>query len=113
MKQETFVADNKEWTVAIGRNREDNWQIIDSSEATDIWFHVSNEASCHVVLKTTVKIGDIPKQVIKRCAYLCKINSKAKTSKTKVSIVYTQIKNVEKVDHVGQVYTSSTKTVTV
>ena len=113
MKIETFVIEGKSWATHIGKSKEENWQIIDDSEATDIWFHVSNEASCHVVLKTTVKLGDIPKQVIKRCAYLCKINSKAKTSKSKVPVVYTQIKNVEKGDHVGQVYTSSTKTVTV
>ena len=67
---------------------------------------------CFRILKNINKIRDIPLPVIKRCAYLCKINSKAKTQK-KCSVIYTQIKNVIKTEHVGQVAVSSFKTVSI
>ena len=55
---------------------------------------------------------EIPKQVIKRCAYLCKINSKAKTLK-KCAIIYTQIVKITKTDTIGQVIVGDHKSTTV
>ena len=112
MKIEVYNFDSKNYTIYIGKNKNDNFEIIDNSIDTDLWFHVNNEPSCHVILKNTNKIRDIPIQVIKRCAYLCKINSKAKTQK-KCSVIYTQIKNVIKTEHVGQVAVNSFKTVNI
>ena len=73
MKSELFVHGSNEYTIIIGKNKEDNFNIIDDAVDSDIWFHVDGEPSCHVILKTEDRLKDIPKQVIKRCAYLCKI----------------------------------------
>ena len=113
MKIELFYFKGEEYPIIIGKDREENFAIIDESVDTDIWFHVENEPSCHVILKTnTKKIRDIPLQVIKRCAYMCKINSKEKSKRT-CNIIYTQIKNVIKTEHIGEVAVSSFKTVSV
>jgi predicted ribosome quality control (RQC) complex YloA/Tae2 family protein len=112
MKIEVYNYESKNFTIIIGKNKNENFEIIDDSLDTDLWFHVNNEPSCHVILKNTNKIGDIPFQVIKRCAYLCKINSKAKTKK-KCSVIYTQIKNVIKTEQVGQVAVCSFKTLSI
>jgi predicted ribosome quality control (RQC) complex YloA/Tae2 family protein len=111
MKEEIFNFKSREYVFIIGRNKEDNFRIIDESIETYIWFHVENESSCHVILKNTNKLHDIPIQVIKRGAYLCKINSNAKSGKT--TIMYSQIKNVKKTDIMGQVLVSSYKTVNI
>lgn len=112
MKQDNFEFKSSEYVFIIGRNKEENFRIIDESSQTDIWFHVENEPSCHVILKNTNKLHDIPIQVIKRGAYLCKINSNAAKSNKSV-IMYSQIKNVEKTDIIGKVLVSSYKTVNI
>ena len=112
MKQEIFQHKTIEYTIQIGQNRQDNFDIIDLANSTDIWFHVEGIPSCHVILKTDEKMRDIPHQVIKRCAYLCKINSKAKTQK-KTDITYTTIDNVTKTDVLGQVQVKNCKNVSV
>jgi predicted ribosome quality control (RQC) complex YloA/Tae2 family protein len=110
MKEEIFEYEANIYTIIIGKNKNDNFAIIDESVETDVWFHVENEPSCHVILQNTSKLHDIPKQVIKRCAYLCKINSKAKTQKKSI-VIYTTINNVIKTDIPGQVTVTNVKSV--
>ena len=112
MKQDIFVYKSIEYMIEIGQNKQDNFDIIDSANPTDIWFHVEGMSSCHVILKTDEKIRDIPHQVLKRCAYLCKINSKAKTM-NKCNISYTTINNVTKTDIIGQVEIINYKTISI
>jgi predicted ribosome quality control (RQC) complex YloA/Tae2 family protein len=108
MKQEVFEYKSIEYIFFIGKNKEENFKIIDESVETDIWFHVNDEPSCHVILKNTDKLRDIPKQVIKKGAYLCKINSKAKTKLA--TIMYTPLMHVTKTDVIGQVIVETFKT---
>jgi predicted ribosome quality control (RQC) complex YloA/Tae2 family protein len=112
MKTINFEYDYLTYIIHIGSNKYNNFELIDNSNDSDIWFHVEDEPSCHVILKNTDKIRNIPKQVIKRCAYLCKINSKAKTQK-RCNIIYTQLENVVKTEIIGQVAVQSYKSVVV
>ena len=114
MKIEIFTHENKEYLIQIGKSKEENDELCDASVDADIWFHVENEPSCHVFLKNIdqLKLRDIPRQVIKRCAYLCKINSKSKTQ-SKCKIMYTRMENVTKTLQVGQVVVESYKIVSV
>ena len=116
MKTETFVFDNIEYTIYIGQNKNENWELIDAAVKTDIWFHIEGTPSCHVILVnlTKVKLKDVPRQVIKRCAYLCKINSSALVkSMPKCVVIYTPISEVVKTEIVGRVSVSNSKSVTV
>lgn len=109
MKIETFSNEYGEWTIIIGKNKEENWKIIDEAEPTDIWFHVENMPSCHVILKTSTHLSSVTNDVLKHCALLCKMNSKAKTEK-KTIIMYSPIKNVKKTKTIGEVIVNSFKT---
>ena len=114
MKIENFTFDNIIYTINIGQNKAENWELIDASEGTDIWFHIEDISSCHVVLKNinSIKLHDIPKQVIKRCAYLCKINSSLKVRQmAKCNVIYTPILEVAKTHIVGQVSVTKHKTI--
>ena len=111
MKQETFEYKSTEYIIQIGQNRHDNSSMIDAASENDIWFHVEGMPSCHVILKTHETV-DTPRQVIKRCAYLCKIHSKAKTLNRCV-ISYTTLNNVSKTNIIGQVNVQYCKTVRV
>ena len=114
MKLEEIDFESLKYTILIGKNKIENFKIIDDSNLNDIWFHVDGEPSCHVILKNIYneKLRDIPKQVIKRCAYLCKINSKART-KNNCVVIYTQLENVIKTNKIGTVAVDKYKTVMV
>lgn len=112
MKTEIFNYNNTTYTIIIGKNKNENWSIIDDASGSDLWFHISEMPSCHVILKTYEKINLVPRQVIKRCAYLCKINSSAKTL-SKCDVIYASINNVKKTDIVGQVTVIQSKMVSV
>ncbi len=107
MKEETFVFDNISYTIIIGQNALENTEIVASASADDVWFHVDNSPSCHVLLKHNNTKA--PRQVIKRCAYLCKINSKAKYERTS-QIVYTRACNVTLTNIPGKVKLTECKT---
>ena len=104
---------NKEiYTIYVGQDKSENAELVDNADENDVWFHVEDMPSCHVLLKHDVHVKRYPKQVIKRCAYLCKIHSKAKTLNN-CNIIYTCISNVKKTNIVGEVIAQNLKIVKV
>lgn len=106
MKEEQFFFNDTNYSIKIGKNKTDNDHLVKTSAKTDIWFHVNNTSSSHVVLLNNDKLNKIPKQVIKRCACLCKSNSSCK-SESKCEIIYTEMANVSATEHEGQVTVNS------
>jgi len=97
----------------VGENAQDNFDIIDTSQPDDIWFHISNISSCHVVAKIPPNHKLNKKQlhkIIIQGAELCKQNSRMK-SQTDVSVTYTKIKNVNKTHIIGSVMLIEYKTI--
>ena len=97
----------------LGENAQDNFDIIDSSDPDDIWFHMSNISSCHVVVKIPLSNKFDKKQIHKiivQGAEICKQHSKLKSQKG-AEINYTKIKHVNKTDIVGKVELSEFKTI--
>ena len=89
----------------LGENAQDNFDIIDQSEPDDIWFHMNNISSCHVVVKLPLNNKYDKKQIHKiivQGAEICKQHSRLKSQKD-VEITYTKIKNVNKTHIVGSV----------
>jgi predicted ribosome quality control (RQC) complex YloA/Tae2 family protein len=95
-----FVHDNINYTIYSGRSAKGNDLLLDESSPNDIWFHVEDNPSAHIVLSnpTDLAINKIPRQVIKRCACICKAS--AKLSK-KCVIIYTERINVTKTSKLG------------
>ena len=111
MKRELFDYNGMEYLFSVGKNKEDNFRILDDAKPTDIWFHLEHVPSCHVILSNNDKVNDIPKQVIKKGAYFCKINSK---SNQKVcNVMYSPVQNVEKTSIIGKVIVSRYWTISV
>ena len=101
MKKEVFTYNNVEYLIYIGKDKSENWSLIDAAVPSDIWFHVKDVPSCHVILKCSGKLKDVPRQVLSRCFILCKQNSPK--SNPNSEIIYTPIKNVKKGCHEGSV----------
>ena len=105
MKTVAFEWKMVEYIFEIGRDRHDNWALIDNAEPSDIWFHVDGAPSSHVILKMDVFEGDIrqiPAAVLKRGAGLCKEHSSSK-SVAKCAVIYTRVENLKKGRDVGSV----------
>lgn len=87
-------------TVNIGKNAQNNWDLIDQSKSTDIWFHLENEPSSHVIIDTETDI--LSRNIIYRVALECKKKSKFKKLNN-ISVIYTPIGNIKKGNDVGSV----------
>ena len=111
MKTYEYESDNDEtkYKIRVGESAQENWDLIANSKQNDLWFHVDNNPSCHVVL-TVIESKYPHKSVINYCSALCKQGSKLNNNKN-VTIIYTEIKNVKKADKIGSVTTKNTKNV--
>jgi predicted ribosome quality control (RQC) complex YloA/Tae2 family protein len=104
---------DKEITFIIGKNKSENFEVIDMGGENDLWFHANDISSCHVVC--LLSDPDIDKKdlryIIKTGALLCKNNTNKLKSMKNVEIIYTQIKNITKTDIEGCVLTQNTKSI--
>jgi predicted ribosome quality control (RQC) complex YloA/Tae2 family protein len=95
----------------VGANAQENHEIIDAANPNDLWFHVTGHASCHVIGKIS-KIDSLDKKAISKIAVqgalICKEHSNMKSQK-KLSIDYTTISCVTKLEKPGSVSLSSYK----
>lgn len=115
MKKITHSIGTINYTIKIGQNANENWNLIDNSEPFDLWFHLDDYPSSHVVISQDLNSDpDIfyPNQIISLAANYCKSNSKQKNT-NKVKVIYTQIKNLTKGKEIGTVFTSDEKYVVV
>lgn len=104
----TFMHASSEYVIWIGKHKQNNWDLINGAKATDVWFHVGGNApSAHVILETNIPLNKLPRQVITRCACICKSHSSSK-SERKCPIIYTTIQHVMKTNIVGQVNVDTT-----
>lgn len=130
---------NETFIYKVGRNAKNNYEIIDESHPQDIWFHLSNDSSCHVIavlnldhynsihndvndtekmnIRYNFKLDDLntkqKSQIIKQGALICKQYSNKYKSQKNVEVIYTNIENVCKTNRVGTVLTTKTKSIIV
>ena len=115
MKMKNIVLQGKSIEVQfiIGTCAQDNFDAIDISDPDDIWFHVRDGSSCHVIAKIPIA-GKLDKKmmrhIIKQGALLCKQESKYKSVKN-LAIIYTKLHNVQKTDIVGSVIADHVSTI--
>ena len=110
------IAD-RSFIIQVGQNARENWELIDYADSFDLWFHLDNVPSGHVVIKEIItnKIPLVikddyfgyPLELIHMASLHCKTQSKYKNSKT--SIVYTTISNVKKGKDIGSVFIKNSK----
>jgi predicted ribosome quality control (RQC) complex YloA/Tae2 family protein len=95
---------NQETTYWIGRNAQDNWDIIKKAEEKWIWIHLDKFPSGHVIIcKDSDTVTD--DEIIHGCK-LCISHSKYKNF-INLSIVYCEVKNLTIGTEIGSVYFKS------
>jgi hypothetical protein len=86
------------YEVYMGKDKYENDLLIRYGIELDVWFHVDSLSSAHVYLrmKEGMAMDDIPEELIKDCAALCKANSIAGCKQASSDIVFTRWKNLKK-----------------
>lgn len=110
MKTFIHIIGNIEYTIKVGSNAKENWDLIDNSYPEDLWFHLDEYPSAHVVItqQTSQQVSNsdeiyYPNQIISIGSTYCKSYSKHGKNLHKAKIVYTQIKNLKKGKEIGSV----------
>jgi predicted ribosome quality control (RQC) complex YloA/Tae2 family protein len=97
----------------VGGNAQENHDIIDEASEEDLWFHISNQSSCHVICKMPVNENIDKKglqKIIIQGAVICKAHSRYKSQKN-IGITYTKVLHVKKLDKPGLVSIMNEKTI--
>ena len=84
------------YTIRIGKSDKENSALVRSSDPFDLWFHVCDHPSAHVVVSQDLKTSTVieySSEVIYEAARLCAEHSKLKHAKN-VRVSYTEIENV-------------------
>lgn len=107
MKTELLLVEetNKEYTIVIGRDSDDNSRIIRASSQNDIWFHLEGISGPHIILKNNG--DDIPKKYIYQIGVLFQKYKNGLPRKYK--IMFTNVKNVTLTKKPGTVITKNTQ----
>ena len=97
----------------IGKNAQDNFDIIDDADEHHMWFHIEDAPSGHVIAKIDDNLDKkLMRYVIKQGAVICKQVSKYASAKD-VNIVYARVGDLEKTDTIGKVIVKNSKTVNI
>jgi len=91
-------------TFYIGRTQEENHTVIDLGGPDDIWFHLMNMSSCHVVaILPTDCSAKQRRTIVRRGAALCKQHTAKVASLPNIMVTYTAVRNVRKESTPGSV----------
>ena len=99
----------------IGSNAQDNFDMIDEADQYDMWFHVNNESSGHVIARISDN-KELNKKLINKIiiqgGIICKKHSKYK-SKQDLEIVYARVFDIVKTHTTGKVILRTSKVFTI
>jgi predicted ribosome quality control (RQC) complex YloA/Tae2 family protein len=89
----------------IGTDAAENWRLIDAAQQTDLWFHVADAPSSHVVLALPdgASLKHVTNQTIICCATACIQRSSVKSCRGKIKVSYTTMANLSKAATLGSV----------
>jgi len=94
---------DREITFYIGQHKNENFDVIDKGDPDDLWFHANDVSSCHVVaiIPKDIILNKELRYIIKAGALLCKRYTNKLKNISKIEIIYTEIKNIEKTEYSG------------
>ena len=114
------IVEFESYKIFVGDNANENNQLVYESGNYDIWLHLEDYPSCHVIIKNKpFEYKDLKnskliknKKLITRGACLCKSNSKYKHEEN-INIIYTYCKNVILTEKIGEVIVDNVKYITI
>ena len=99
-------------TYYVGKDAEDNFNVIDKADPEDIWIHATDYSSCHVIAVIHNQNQLSKKQkytIIIHGIQLCLKNTNSLYQQKNIEFSYTKVKNVVKTDKIGKVIVTNEK----
>lgn len=93
----TFEFEN--CSIILGENAKENWEIFDTSNSEDYFFHLSRFPSGYVALKNCEVLNN---NLILKCAEICKQSTKYRNMKN-IKVDYCKFSNLKKGEKKGEV----------
>lgn len=85
--------------LCIGKNKYENDKLFDLADENHTWFHIANESSAHMWLRTDLDL--LSKQDLYKIAL--QLKKKSKFSKvSSIKVVYAKKSQLEKTNIIGQ-----------
>jgi predicted ribosome quality control (RQC) complex YloA/Tae2 family protein len=101
-------------TYYIGKTQQENHDVIDIGTPSDLWFHLADTSSCHVVAVVPPNVDRKARgKIIKQGALLCKQNTAKAASQQKVTVTYAPLSAVTKESTPGSVLVTESRTIVV
>ena len=94
------------YKVSLGKNEKGNVEVLQNAKAKDIWIHLKDQPSCHVIITTDKQ--NLPMHIIQSAARLCV--DFTTTSKDKYLVDYTPRREVT-IQHGANVLYNKYKTI--
>jgi predicted ribosome quality control (RQC) complex YloA/Tae2 family protein len=95
------LSHNREVPFYIGQQAKDHFPMLDRSKPSDLWFHLDDYPSCHIIASVPEHASreDI-KKLIRHGIRLSKEHSKYGTN---VKVIHARVRNVSKTTSEGKV----------
>lgn len=88
----------------IGSNAAENSKLIGASDPDDLWFHLNNASSAHVIAKMPPSLSKKQRlTVVKRGAQLCRRYTNSCADKRAAPVCYTPVAMLTLLDTPGSV----------
>lgn len=91
----------KDHKIMIGKNQDENDELVNNADPNDYWLHLSNYPSPHVIIQNSNK-KRINNKILKQAAYQLKINSKYKNIPN-IDVDIAKIKHIQQTNKPGMV----------
>lgn len=101
---ETFLIEG--YKISLGKNEKGNIAVLQNAKARDIWIHLKDQPSCHVIISTDKQ--NLPMHIIESAARLCV--DFTTTSKDRYLVDYTPRREVT-IQHGANVLYNKYKTI--
>ena len=94
----TICADS--FTINIGKNAKENWNLLEEANKKDIWLHLNDNASPYVIIEYDNNYK-LKRKDLKLAGRLCKAHSKERNTKN-VEVCYLEVQYVKKGKSLGE-----------
>ncbi|EFC39849.1 predicted protein [Naegleria gruberi] len=97
-----YQTSDNQYLIIVGENAKENDKIRQEASQNDLWFHLEDVSSPHVILKpnnSSSSSSSFPAQAIYYAGVLCKAYSKQKATQTS-SVIYAPRKSVKTVKEI-------------
>ena len=108
IKKNMIETEFQNYSIFIGKNKNENAELLEKSNPKDYWIHVKDLSSGHGIIKNPTG-KRIPNKIIKRACCLLKSSNDKHKCINKLKFDVTKRENITLTQNIGEVIISNSK----